>query len=71
MKTGLLLVRPADEPDVDLRIAVQVHEMARVRFVAHVLRPGCLITCDCARELAQLEADEVPAGRDVLRQRGA
>ncbi len=56
---GVLLCRPADQPDVDVRVAIQLHVVTLVGGEAHVVAPEALLAPHLGREREQRGTVEV------------
>ena len=63
VEARLLPSVPADQPDVDVRLAVQLQIEAAVTLVVHVLQPEIGPPCNALRQHLQLAHLEVATGR--------
>ena len=54
MEAGVLGIQPADEPHVDVNVAVKLSEVALVRVVAYQVTPQARCTAESDGELGQL-----------------
>src|SRR5581483_9195870 len=63
---GLLVVEPAEEPHIEMLVAVELRVVALARIVAHVAPPQARLVADARRELGELGLLEVAVGREVL-----
>ena len=62
----LLVVHPADQPDVDVRVAVELRVVALAGVVGDEVAPDVGRPSDQGREVGELGPLEVAPGRDVL-----
>src|SRR5437764_541851 len=62
---GVLRVEPADQPDVDVRVAVELCEVPRLRIVTNVLGPEARLAAERGREGVELLPGQVLARSDA------
>jgi hypothetical protein len=63
VETSFLLVRPADQPDVQVEVTVQLDEVPLALVVAYEWPPEGVVVGYSEHEPVQLGSIEIPAGR--------
>ncbi len=63
---GVLAVHPADQPDVDVRVAIELLVLPLLRIVTLELLPEALVLPDLARERVELRSTEVNTGSETI-----
>ena len=68
---GVLLVEPADQPNVDMGVAVELGEVALVGVVADEVFPETPLAAEAGGDLDELGPVEVPSGGKSLDEEGS
>ena len=63
---GVLAVHPADQPDVDVRVSIELLVLPLLRIVTLELLPEALVLPDLARERVELRSTEVNTGSETI-----